>query len=240
MNIDIVLITWPNHPKRIEYFKRCVKALKSNLRASKHDLIYKCVAEEQVDPTCTWCGDQLVNICKKEGIILRWHPAPAGLGRNMNFAMDTATSPTYFMVQDDWEMIHPCDISLGASFLEANQDVCMIRYSWPSDWPTFIPMEDGWRRIDINGKWPYGDDPSLKRHDFTKKYGRFVEDCPHGVSEGRMLHNLVRRKADIRANDVCCFGHMGLISAIPDADDPRGYPPRRTEWMEEHDNKFAD
>lgn len=233
MDLDVVFVTWPNHPRRLEYLKRCVAAVKSRLTATGYDLRFICCSESQRDPDCPWMGDELTRFCEDSGIMLRWRPAPAGLGRNMNFAMMSAEAPVYLLVQDDWEMHIPCDIGPGADFLREHSGVCMIRYSWPGNLPTFIEDPSGWRRIDLHGKWPYGDDPSLRRKDFIKKYGPYLEECRHGSSEGNMLHRLVACKADIRVNDVCCFGHMGAVPAVPEKDDPRGYEPRRLKALTE-------
>lgn len=226
--LDVVLVTWPNHPERMGYFRENALCLRDNLTATGYDIVLKASAETQRDPDCPWHGDELEAFCRDQSIQLHWRTdCKAGLGENMNHAMSLASSDVFLLVQDDWILDRPLDLGPGADFLTGRPDVAMIRYSWPGDLPTFLDMPDGWRRLDLEGRWPYGDDPSLRRRDFMERYGGYAENVPHGTSEGRMLRSLVAAGADIRANAVCCFRHAGRVPAVPERDDPRGYEPRR-------------
>lgn len=221
--IDVLLVTWPNHAKRIAYFRRTLAALTSRLTASRHTLRYLCSAESQRDPQSTWHGDELEALCREHDIALTWRPAgaQASLGAGMNAALRLATAPTLFLVQDDYELLEPLDLSPGAELLVARPAIDLIRYSYfthPEHGTKFLgalPGAPGFRQVDIHGTWPYGDDPHLRRPDFMDRHGWYVEGGNHGVSEGDMLHRLVRNRAAIAAPDRCYFGHFGEIAAVP-------------------------
>jgi hypothetical protein len=100
--IDVVLATWPNHPRRIEYFRRTLTGLRANLTASHHQLRYLVSSESERDSAATWHGDELEKICESECMPLHWHDGPASLGAGMNAALRACTSPTIFLVQDDY------------------------------------------------------------------------------------------------------------------------------------------
>jgi len=224
--IDVLLVTWPNHPKRIEYFRRTLEALLKNLIASSsgHELRYICSAEAEQDPACPWCGDDLIAVCAEYKIPLHWHEPPASLGAGMNAAIKLATAPVYLLCQDDFLLLEPLDISPGVELMLARPDVDMIRYSYylhPANGTKFKGKIDGWQQVDLHGTWPYGDDPQLRRQDFTAKFGWYLEGGDHGRSEGDMLHRLKRKNATIVADDRCYFAHIGSVAAVPESVEKR-------------------
>lgn len=218
--IDLVLVTWPNHPSRLAYFGDCINLLKKHLTASEHEIRWLCSAESERDSTKPWQGDELEALCRQHGIALKWREGKAGLGENMNAALRLCTAPLIFLVQDDFYLNGPLDLSLGADYLTEHVEVDLLRYSWPGDdRVTLVDVPDGTRRFDLDGGWPYGDDPHLRRPDFMERWGWYLENVPHGVSEGDMVHRLIAGGANIAAADRIYFGHGGAVTAV--IDDPR-------------------
>lgn len=212
--IDVALVTWPNHPKRWEYFSRCIPALLDGLTATGYDLRYVCSSESEVDPKHEWFGEQLKEFCEKNGIELAFREAPASLGANMNAALRMCKADTIFLVQDDWLLNGPCDIGPGADYLRDRPDVDYIRYSWPGDLCTFVPQADGWTQITHQGHWPYGDDPQLRRPGFTDKFGWYLEGGRHGRSESNMVYAVKAKHAYIIAADKNYFSHFGEVASV--------------------------
>ena len=226
--IDVVVVTWPNHPRRMEYFIRTLAALRRHLTASRHHLVWHCSAESERDPTTEWYGDQLDDACRcyfsGPVIQLHWRNPPASLGGAMNSAYALGDAPVTFLVQDDWELLYPLDLSPGVELLQARPEIDLLRYSYylhPVNGTQFDgglestspQFRFGFRRVRIDGPWPYGDDPQMRRRDWL--HGPYLEGPPHGMSEGDMVHRLVRNRAVIFAADRCYFGTFGEVSAVP-------------------------
>jgi len=215
--IDVALVTWPNHPARFEYFKKCLAALHEKLNATRHQLRFFCSAESERDPTRPWLGDELEDLCRELEIALAWRNEKANLGGNMNSALSLCSAPTILLQQDDWMLGYPLDLSPGADFLVANRDVDILRYSWPDNdrmRPTFAASPDGWRRIDMRGKWPYGDDPHLRRPDFMEKWGWYYDLGGHGTASATLMRKLRMGNADIRVADRCYYAHGGPVTSV--------------------------
>lgn len=213
--IDVVLITWPNHPRRMEFLRRTWDSLQANLCASDHLFRFLCSSESEPDPECKWCGEELEEFCRENFIPLSWAKGPASLGHGMNAAMDLSDSDVVFIHQDDYELLHPLDLSPGANMLVQHREVDLIRYGYPPQefgW-RLLPYQDGWMRFDTTAKWSYGDEPHLQRRDFANRY-RYTEGNGH-ASEGCMLHNLVAHRAIILAADKPYYGHFGCVSSVP-------------------------
>lgn len=217
--IDVAMVTWPNHPKRLEYFQRMWGTLEENLSAVGHTLRFFCSAETERDQRREWCGHGLQELCDENDISLTWRDGPANLGANMNAALALCTAPVVLLQQDDWRLIHQLDLSAGAQYLLENPRVDLLRYSWPEDpkmLPTFTDHRDGWRRIDVNGLWPYGDDPHLRRPDFMIRYGWYYEGGGHGSASATMLRFLRRKGAVIAAANQCYYKHFGEVTSVID------------------------
>ena len=219
--LDVALVTWPNHPSRIEYFRKTVAALRSKLTAPGYRLHFVCSSETQRDPKHPWFGDELEEACKEYRVALVYRDGPASLGANMNAALRLCVTELLFLVQDDWLLLDDCNLSPGADYMRDHAEVDYIRYSWPGDLPTFVDYADGWRRIDWAGLWPYGDDPQLRRKSFPDKFGWYIEGGRHGVSEGAMVHSVSAKRATILAADKCYFGHCGEVASVIDEYRPR-------------------
>jgi hypothetical protein len=226
MQIDVVLVAFPNHPARIAYFRRTLAALRAHLTASRHTLRFAVSSESEQDHDSTWHGGELEAICLSEDIPLHWRTGPASLGAGMNSALRVGIdsghkanqSPMIFLVQDDYELLYPLDLSSGAEMLEANRDVDMIRYSFPT-LPEFATQFTGdrigdFQEVDIDGRWPYGDDPHLRTTRMTDRNGWYAHGIGH-AAEGDMIARLASLRATIYAADKCYFRHFGDIASVP-------------------------
>ena len=148
----------------------------------------------------------------------------------MNAAIRQATAPVYLLDQDDFQLLEPLDLSPGAELLIARPDVDIIRYSYychPLHGTKFNGKIDGWRQVNLSGTWPYGDDPQMRRLDFTERHGWYLEGGRHGMSEGEMLHRLIKNNAVIVADDRSYFGHIGEVAAVPESVECRERAVRR-------------
>lgn len=214
-NIDVVLVCFPNHPARMTYLRHTLDTLQKNLTASRHNIRYLCSSESERDPTRPWCGDELATFCQQRNIPLTWRDGPASLGAGMNSALRCAESDIFVLAQDDYELLYPLDLSLGATLLEQHPEVDLVRYEWPENLGCrYKGQIDGWRRLDTEGPWCYGDEPSARRQDFMDRHGWYTEDIGH-AAEGDMLWRLVKHNAVIVAADKRYFGNFGAISAVP-------------------------
>jgi hypothetical protein len=227
--IDCVIATWPNHPARMEYLRATWHSLCKHLRASRHLLRFVCASESEVDLTKPWLGADLVEWCDVRSIPLFWHKGPASLGAGMNNAIKACQSDVLFLVQDDYVLQHPLDLSPGVDVLRRNDAVDMIRYRYyvnPPHSTQFLGEVDGFRQVNILGHWPYGDDPHLRHRRMVERHGWYTEGIGHN-SEGDMLHRLVRNRACILAADKLYFEHFGQVSAVPEHQERRPRAVRR-------------
>lgn len=215
--IDVAMVSWPNHPRRIEYVETILEALTEKLSASGHILRYFMSAEMQLDPDHTWHGDELEKLCEHYGIVLQWRGPPANLGANMNAAMRMGTGDFIYLQQDDWLLREPLDLSPGADLLDKYYQLDIVRYSWPDSdamRPTFNGDIEGWRTIDPKGKWPYGDDPHLRRRDFMERWCWYKEGDIHGSASGSVMEVMADGGALSVVADKVYYEHHGRVSAV--------------------------
>jgi hypothetical protein len=145
----------------------------------------------------------------------------------MNAALRLCDAPLILLIQDDWRLLEPLDLEAGADLLLAEPSIDLIRYSWPDRddmRPTFTDYGNGFRRIDMQGRWAYGDDPHLRRRDFMERRGWYLEGGGHGSASGDMMARLVAGNATIVAADRCYFRHFGDVSSVLDEKRPRRVP----------------
>lgn len=218
--IDVTMTAWPNHPKRIGYFRQTIEALKENLTASSHNLRYFCSAETQRDPDYSWHGNELTQLCQMHDVSLSWREGAANLGNNMNAALRLCTADLILLVQDDYLLLKPLNLSLGATLLETTPSLDLVRYAWPpgvnriTGQPRCLLRDhsDGWRRA-VDGRI-YGDDPHLRRRSFMNRFGWYLENAAHALSEGNYYLRLLALKANVAVADCPYFGHLGRVPAV--------------------------
>jgi hypothetical protein len=218
-SVDVNLVTWPNHPKRLEYFHETVDAIRRHMTASRHDIRFYCSAESERDSRHMWFGTSLETYCQCQDIELHWRSARANLGANMNAALRLGNSPTVLLVQDDWLLLRDLDLSPGVEFMERG-GADLLRYSFPdidTMRPMFYEQGDGWLRIDLTSTWIYGDDPHLRRRDFMDTWGWYLEGGGHGMASATLMQTLRCLCADIAVADrASYFRHFGDVTAVLD------------------------
>ena len=212
--LTVVFTTWPNHPKRWEYFMKCVPRVLEMLTASQHKLHYVCLSESEHDPLHNWYGLHLKEFCLRKEIPLTFRTGSPNLGAMMNDAMKASKTKYTMIVQDDWFLHEPCDLSPGINLMESEPNVDIIRYSWPGDNVTIDGTFQGWRKLDPNGLWPYGDDPHIRRDTFATRFEPYLSYGRHGSSEGRMVFAFGEKNAFVLLADKCYFGHCGVVPAV--------------------------
>jgi len=228
--IDIAMVTWPNHPVRWAAFQATVAALKQHL-APTLTFHWSCSSESQRDPKYPWYGEQLKAFCDREHINLAFREGPAGLGENHNAAMRMGRAEYVLLVQDDWQLMEPLDLLPGLRLLAANPEIDLVRYNWPrglnnttGQYRTRLAIQpNGWRRFMPDSGWSYGDSPHLRRRSFMDKWGWYREGLPRLAAEGEMVHRLRRGGAHVVVADKIYFGHSSpLLSSVIDDIRPQG------------------
>jgi hypothetical protein len=227
--IDVCIPTWPNHPRRIDYLRQMLEH-NEELRATGFSVRTYCSAESERDPACEWRGDDLEALCDQYAIELKWRIGPANLGANMNATMAMGSGELVYLQQDDWVLQERLDLSAGGRLLLDNPDVDIVRYNWPTApgmEPTFCGDIKGWRLIDVQGPWPYGDDPHLRRRNFMDMWGWYYDKGKHGTASSALMRKLVLGNAKIVVADKPYYKHIGYVSAV--VDDVRSGRGRRAE-----------
>jgi hypothetical protein len=211
------MVSWPNHPRRIEYTSTILDVLSEKLNARDYMMRFYMSAETQRDPDHTWHGDELEELCEHYGVVLQWRGEPANLGANMNAAMRMGNGEFIYLQQDDWLLREPLDLSPGADLLEKYNQLDIVRYCWPDSdrmRPTYNGELDGWRTIDPKGKWPYGDDPHLRRRDFMDRWRWYKEGGGHGSASGSVMEMMAAGGALSVVADKVYYAHHGRVSAV--------------------------
>jgi len=106
-DVDICMTAWPNHPRRLEYFEKCLESLQ---HLSSGNLHLHCSSETESDERydVDALNKQFFSLCDRFGVKWRWRVAPvADLGGNMNDALRLGQSPHILFVQDDFQLKNP-------------------------------------------------------------------------------------------------------------------------------------
>ena len=214
--IEVAITSWPNSPRRLHYFKTVAGALLDGLSASRHKLRFLCSSESHPLPGEQWCGDELAGFCAANAIELHWRDKPPSMGGNCNDLLALCRAPFILMMQDDWLLKAPLDLSDGADLMRDDPTIDMIRYSYGqgSHKPEFDEYRDDWRQFRLHSPWPYGMDPHMIRGTFVEKWGPFHAEPNSVACEGDMLWRLVGGNARILAADRQYFYHRGQAGGI--------------------------
>jgi len=220
--IDVVMTAWPNHPVRLANFLTTVWGLQKHLKASRHEINYRCSVEPD---TSTDYGDydtEFISVCQRHEIDHIYRPGgKPSLGGNMNDAFKLAETDCIFFCQDDFLLCEDIDISDAADWLESHEDFVMYRYDVSSF--KFLGMVDGAVEIDKDSTYPYGDNPGMWHRRFFDKLGWYEEDGRFGSSEVDMNKRVkasdVRIAAHAPLRPPCPqrpFKHIGEVSSVLD------------------------
>jgi hypothetical protein len=224
--IAICIPTWPNSPERLEYFDRTCQTLRERLTATGHELVYFASSEAQDVPRDL--AQELVRLCQKYRVKLTIRHQPANLGANMNAALRLGLDahPQYvFMCQDDWLITEPLDLAPYCRLLDETENVvAMVRFCWSAHpehsqpiGPQVFTVDDiTCRQFQHDKSFRYGDQPQLRRAQFPREYGWFVEGGNMGRPEFEMQGVLRDRHLITVGSPTKYFEHLGTVSTVAD------------------------
>lgn len=219
--IAIALVTWPNHPARMDLLRRNLVALRDRLTASRHRLTFVASSETAgvTGATIAECRDLVAEFAGPEGCAFGARDRASDLGANMNGAValaHAAGADCTLLLQDDFELLQPLDLSDSADFLAAHPEFCAVRYEFP--FTRFVgPLGDGFQEADKLGPWLFSDGPHLRPRWFVERIGQYVPGLPHGGQEVEMWHRLRASPYRVAATLEPLFWHAGAgRSTIPE------------------------
>ncbi len=208
------IITYPIHPKRVEYLEYGIEAFRRYVTASRHALVVFCSCESDDR------GDvQAVrNLCEKHHLLLRLNPSTPCMGANQNNSMRVAFEElkTDYLLSliDDSHATEPLDLSDEIDFLDANPEIDILRYHWSDRTggrPTFHERPDGYMQVDPASYRFYDDSPHIRRWNYVDKFGwnRVATPSQAGIVEMTTTKSLRDRGANIIATPRLRFGKGG-------------------------------
>jgi glycosyltransferase involved in cell wall biosynthesis len=218
--IDIALVTWPRMTHRLEALKECHQRLVKHLSAPGYEIRYFCSGESlQVQRE-----DQirLKVYCRDNGIPLKWRYDTPNTGANMNHALKMCDGDFIIMCQDDMFLERDLDLAPICKFLDDNKDYALVRFD--STYTTFkgelqtLPDETKLLDVNMGGRYPYQDEPHIRRGDFAKTFGFYREGGGHGTASASINHFFQKNhgKWKIARTDPRYFTHGGIKSSMPE------------------------
>ena len=224
MSIDVVVYTWPNHPRRLEYFRQTIDALRTNLTATGHDLRFHVSAE--IDAPSDGCGRrvELEDECHKRSLPLIWRFGPADIGAHLNAIWRTSDADMLLLIQDDWVLTRPLDLGPVADLLLRDfiKPLGGVRFVANTQYSGKQWCISGFTLVINNANWSYGDNPALWHRRFYDTLGPFSEgEKLFGMHECKMSEKLAA--SDLRvlvpnevvANAAHWFKHIGDVTSVP-------------------------
>jgi hypothetical protein len=238
--IDVCIQIWPNHPRRIEYFRQTVDAAMAKLTANGMELAFRVSSESErpADAGSRWCGDELIEECAKRGLPLHFRDGPANIADHLNEIFANPRGDLLFLLQDDYELNRPLDLSPAADLLlRATRNLLGVRYWANTQYENLTVC--GFPLVKNAAAYSYGDNPALWHPRFFTTMGPFEDGGPRLIHEVKMSQRLagmvaedamVAAMPDLEADPNYWFGHKGFISSSPND--------RR--WANQIGNRIAD
>jgi GT2 family glycosyltransferase len=155
-------------------------------------------------------------------------PRNSGLGANANNGLTSATGELILQIQDDWECnVDHSVLNSALAFIRANEDIGIVQLTpVGTDLPTERRSLDGqFFRVFQNDRlpWmrrcgvrPYSDQPHLKRAEFVRDVGPYLEGVPMTIGENeykRRVAGQARWKVAM-TEGAPCFDHAGADSSL--------------------------
>lgn len=218
----VAISTWPSHPRRCDYLRRTVEALRLNLRTGE-PIAWMVSAESQRADDSPWAGDALEQLCARMDLPLTWRTGRANLPAHLNELLAAAfrLSDCVLYVQDDWELHEPLDIQGAAMTLRETPDLAGIRLWARTRYRDGEPMP-GMRDVILRADWSYGDNPALWHRRFWERAGPFPTGGDFGTHEHAMSMKLasvsslrVFVPAAVALNSAAYFRHIGDVTSVP-------------------------
>ncbi len=209
--IDVCMTAWPTRMDRVFHFAMTLDALQRNLSGADFRLFCSVETEGSL------LTKELEKVAYDFAVELFWRDAPANLGAAMNSALRMGDSEFLLMVQDDWELTEPLDVTESVAFLDHHPDFTAIRYQFV-DSMRLIDHLDGFQVVDMSQTWPFLDSPRLQQRSMVVEYGEQVEGLKHCAAEHRYGRYIARLGAKIAAYPRSVFRHLGTESAKTEAE----------------------
>jgi len=216
--ITVVITTWPNHPRRVSYCEQTLRSLQRNLSATGHELRWLLSAESQAAEDAPWSGPMLQERAERLGLQVQWRDAPPSLPGHLNDIVRSLTTPLWFYVQDDWELIRPLDLGPAADLLLARDELGGVRF-WANT--GYVGQFEGFAVVDPAAAWSYGDNPALWHRRFFERVGPFDVGGWFGHHEEAASARwgtsglCVLADPAVQRHAAHYFFHLGEMSSIP-------------------------
>lgn len=129
-------------------------------------------------------------------------PVNKGLGNNINKGQDAVNTALTLYVQEDFTptAIFPEKFTTALELINQKSDVDVVRFYAYFEYPYLKEVANGFYNMDFR-IWKrgyrkfyiYSDHPHLRRTDFFKKFGRYVEGQKGDVTEYSMMMSFLKK-----------------------------------------------
>lgn len=222
--IDVCYVAWPKDDARLEYLQRSLASFRQFVTATRHKIEFHISAETLDVSTENFRATK--EIANQYSAVLHWRNMPPSLGGNQNDCLQWGDGDYKLFSQDDWGWHTNIDVSDDADWIGHWTQYAMIRYATfyteftPQFWTDNInPIYE----IKMDGPYPYGDQPHLRRADFaTRKSATggapigFYDIGPPGcytTPESNLSAHLRDNGWKIAAYNPKVVDHIGTLSS---------------------------
>jgi len=140
----------------------------------------------------------------------------------MNSALKMCKGDFILLVQDDMFLERELDASPIADFLDQRPKYALVRFdsTYTEFHGTIEHLPDATRMLDVNmqGRYPYQDEPHLRRGNFARSFGFYKEGGAHGSASSSINDYFGRTLGDwnIARTEPRYFTHGGVESSMPE------------------------
>jgi len=126
-----------------------------------------------------------------------------GLGNNLNKGQDAVTTPFTLYVQEDFvpATIFPEKLEISLNFMKEDLELDMVRYYAYFKYPYLERFKEGFSKMKFSiftsgyrKFYYYSDHPHLRRTNFFKRFGRYVENVKSDKTEYLMMISVLKNK----------------------------------------------
>ena len=125
-----------------------------------------------------------------------------GLGNNINKGQDAVKTAYTLYVQEDFDptAIFPEKFKTALEIINEKPDIDIVRFYAYFKYPYLKPYKNGFSEMNFKLWYPgykkfyyYSDHPHLRRTDFFKKFGRYVEGEKVEKTEYKMMMSFIKK-----------------------------------------------
>ncbi len=129
-------------------------------------------------------------------------PVNKGLGNNINKGQDAVNTALTLYVQEDFTptVVFPEKFTTALELINQKSDVDVVRFYAYFEYPYLKEVANGFYNMDFRIWKPgyrkfyiYSDHPHLRRTDFFKKFGRYVEGQKGDATEYAMMMSFLKK-----------------------------------------------